>query len=115
MIYLYPTIYGIEIACAFFLLINRFAPLFLLILLPITINIALFEYFLDPDNLEIFGWVLFVHLLLIIIYRKAYNHLFVAKAQFMKFHLLVNFTDPNPPPAKKKDEETEWRPWGLKK
>ena len=91
--FFFETMYGIVIACGFFLIINRFTPLFLLILLPITINIVLFDYFLDPDNLEISGPVLFVNLLLMLIYRKAYSHLFYSKANFVKFNLLVNFKD----------------------
>ncbi|MDB5135723.1 MAG: DoxX family rane protein [Mucilaginibacter sp.] len=91
--YFFEMLYGIEIACGFFLLINRFTPLFLLVLLPITINIFLFNYFLDPDNWDIFAYVLGVNLLLMLIYRKAYSHLFYSKAQFMNFHLLINFTE----------------------
>lgn len=91
--YFFQMLYGIVIACGFFLIINRFTPLFLLILLPITINIVLFNYFFDPDNLEIAIPVLAVHLLLMLIYRKAYSHLLYSKANFVKFNLLVNFKD----------------------
>ncbi|MGZ3765324.1 MAG: DoxX family membrane protein [Mucilaginibacter sp.] len=91
--YLLEAVYGIEIACGFFLLINRFTPLFLIILLPITINIFLFNYFYDEDNLIFAGSVLFYHFLLMIIYRRAYRFLFLSKARFMKFKMFVNFKD----------------------
>ena len=48
--YFFQMVYGIEIACGFFLLINWFTPLFLLIILPISINLLLFNCYLDPGN-----------------------------------------------------------------
>lgn len=89
--YLFETVYGIEIACGVFLLINRFAPLFLIILLPITVNILLFYYFYDLDNIELPGAILFVNLLLMLLYRRAYRFLFISKGRFVSFNLFVNF------------------------
>lgn len=91
--YFFQMIYGIEIACGFFLLINRFTPLFLLILLPININLFLFNYFLDPGNWDIPTYLLVVNLLLMLIYRKAYAHLLYSKASFKTYNLFVNFVD----------------------
>jgi len=91
--YFFQMVYGITIGCGFFLIINRFTPLFLLIFLPISINLFLFNIFLDPGNWDIPTYVLSVNLLLMLIYRKAYNHLFYAKASFVNFHLLINFTE----------------------
>lgn len=91
--YFFQMVYGITIGCGFFLLINRFTPLFLLIFLPISINIFLLNFFLDPGNWDIPTYVLAANLLLMLIYRKAYNHLFYAKASFVNFHLLINFVD----------------------
>ena len=91
--YLYETIYGTMIACGFFMLINRFTPLFLIILFPITLNIFLFNYFYDLDSLTLASWLLIYHLVLMIIYRRAYGFLFLAKARFMKYKLFVNFKD----------------------
>src|ERR1700753_3333056 len=51
--YMLQAVYGTQIACGFFMLIDCWAPLFLTILLPITINIFLFLYFFDDDNLWI--------------------------------------------------------------
>ena|ERR1700744_4752429 len=91
--YFFQMVYGITIACGFFTLINRFTPLFLLIFLPISINILLFNIYLDPGNWDIPTYVLAGNLLLMLIYRNAYSHLFYARANFMKFSLNINFVD----------------------
>lgn len=91
--YFFQMINGISIACGFFLIINRFTPLFLLIFLPISINLFLFNLFLDPANWDIPVYVLGGNLLLMLIYRKGYNHLFYAKASFVKLDLIIKFTE----------------------
>lgn len=91
--YILPAVYGTEIACGFFLLIDCWAPLFLTILLPITINIFLFLLFFDDENVYIGYWVLGLNLLLMFIYRKAYSFLFNRKGRFVSFNMMVNFKE----------------------
>ncbi|HVV53726.1 MAG TPA: hypothetical protein VHC47_00290 [Mucilaginibacter sp.] len=92
--YILPAVYGTEIACGFFLVINRYAPLFLIILMPITVNIFLFLYFYQDDNVYIGYSALGLNLLLMLIYRKAYTHLFNRRGRFASFRLLVNVAPP---------------------
>ena len=99
--FFFETLYGIQIACGFFLLIHRFTPLFLLVALPITVNVFLFDYFLDPNGqntLLIYGSILLVNLLLLIYYRKAYRPLFYSRAQFVDRELEVTYEEERPEP-----------------
>src|SRR3954469_729325 len=48
--YFFPFLKGLEVICGLALVINRFTALFLLVLLPITINIFLFHVELAPSN-----------------------------------------------------------------
>ncbi len=92
--YFFQMLYGIQIACGFFLLIHRFTPLFLVMALPVTINIFLFHYFLDADNannLLIYGSILFVNLLLLLNSRKAYRPLFYSRAQFVDREIEISY------------------------
>ena len=91
--YMLQAAYGIQIACGFFLLIDCWAPLFLTILLPITINIFLFLVFFDDDSQYLGYLLLGVNLLLMLIYRKAYSFLFNRKGRFVSFNLFVNFKE----------------------
>jgi len=94
--YFFQMLYGIQIACGFFLLIHRFTPLFLVVAFPVTVNIFLFHYFLDADNtnnLYIYGGILLVNILLLLNSRKAYRPLFYSRAQFVDRELEVTFTD----------------------
>jgi putative oxidoreductase len=105
--YFFEMLYGIQIACGFFLLIDRFSPLFTVIALPVTVNILLFHYFLDPkneNNLYIYGAILFVNLVLLLRYRKAYRPLFYSRAKFIDVETeILNVTEdeeeerPEPP------------------
>ena len=104
--YFFELVYGTQIACGFFLLIDRFSPLFTIIAFPVTLNIFLFHYFIDPNNennLYIYGAILFVNLLLLLRYRKAYRPLFYSRAKFVDVETeILNISD--------EDEEPEERP-----
>ena len=91
--YFFQMVYGIEIACGFFLLINWFTPLFLLIILPISINLLLFNCYMDPGNWDLPTYILSANLLLMLVYRKGYSHLFYRKASFQTYNLFINFVD----------------------
>lgn len=66
--YFFPIIGGIEIISGVSLIMNRFVPLALLLMMPISINFLLFHLFLDatsiPPAIVIFvlnGYLLFAH------------------------------------------------------
>lgn len=71
--YLQPLLYCTEFIGGGALLLNMFVPLALIILAPITWNIALFHFFLDPRLVRIFLVLLMLasHLLLIYVNRRS--------------------------------------------
>jgi len=82
--YLFPLIKVIEVLGGAFLLIGRFIPLVLVILMPISLNIFLFHSILEPGGLPIT-----ISLLILIsqfylawVYRAYYKQLFTARASF---------------------------------
>lgn len=104
--YFFEMLYGIQIACGFFLLIDRFSPFFTIVAFPVTVNLFLFNYFLNPENLDniyIYGSILFVNFLLLLCYRKAYRALFYSRAKFVDMETeVINIEDepeerPEPP------------------
>jgi putative oxidoreductase len=72
------TVKFFEIITAVFLLLNRFTPLALVILFPISLNIFLFGLFLNPAGLPIGIFVLAANLFLMFVNIKAYKPLFKA-------------------------------------
>jgi putative oxidoreductase len=111
--YFFQMLYGIQIACGFFLLIDRFTPLFLAVAFPITVNIFLFHYFLDADNLSnlfLYGTILFVNILLLLNSRRAYRPLFYSRAQFVDREIEISYEvglDDAEEPLEIKDEPEE--------
>jgi putative oxidoreductase len=78
--YFYPMQKVIQIAGGLSLLTNRYAPLFAVVLFPISLNVLLFHTLLVPS-----GWLMGVtlmvpNLLLGYAYRQYYRGLFVARA-----------------------------------
>jgi putative oxidoreductase len=76
--YLQPLLYLTEFIGGGALLLNMFVPLSLLFLAPITLNIALFHFFLDPRLVRIM-LVLFMlasHLLLVVRHKRSFAPLF---------------------------------------
>ena len=69
---------GIEVICGLFILINRFTAFFLLVLLPISVNIFLFHTILAPAGMPMGVAILLIHLFLGYAYRKYYVSLFTA-------------------------------------
>ncbi len=76
--YFFQVLKSIEITSGFFLLINRFTPFFLLVLLPISVNIFLFHLILAPSGVPLGTGVLVLELFLCIAYRKYYQNVFTA-------------------------------------
>ncbi len=74
--YFFQMVKGLEVICGLFILINRFTAFFLLVLLPITVNIFLFHTILAPSSVAMAVGILLVHLFLGFAYRKYYASLF---------------------------------------
>lgn len=74
--YFFPFLKGLEILSGLFLLFNRFTPFFLLVLLPICVNIFLFHLILAPYGIAIGTGVLVLELFLCIAYFKYYKSIF---------------------------------------
>lgn len=76
--YFFQYMKVIEIASGLFLIINRYTALFVLLLLPISLNIFLFHAILAPAGLPIGLAVIVLQVFLLLAYRKYYASLFEA-------------------------------------
>jgi putative oxidoreductase len=76
--YFFPFMKVIEIISGFFLLINKYTALFVLIIFPITLNIFLFHAFLATEGIPMGGIMILINLFLGFAYRKYYTSIFVA-------------------------------------
>jgi putative oxidoreductase len=74
--YFFQFLKVIEITSGLFLLLNRFTAFFLLVLLPITVNIFLFHFMLAPYGIPTGATVLVLNLFLCMGYRKYYASVF---------------------------------------
>jgi len=70
---------SLEIICGVLLLINRFTPLTLAILLPIVANIFLFHLFIDHSLLPLAIFLVIILSYLLFCYRKSFISLFERK------------------------------------
>src|SRR5690625_3823049 len=70
---------SLEIICGVLLLINRFTPLTLAILLPIVANIFLFHLFIDHSLLPLAIFLVIILIYLLFFYRKIFISLFERK------------------------------------
>ena len=73
--YFFQYMKAIEIISGLFLLFNRYSALFVLVLLPIVINIFLFHTILAPAGVPLGVVILLLELFLIFAYRKYYTSL----------------------------------------
>ncbi len=76
--YFFQFLKALEVICGLALVLNRFTAFFLLVLLPITINIFLFHVELEPSGTAMSAAILVIHLFLGYAYRKYYASLFTA-------------------------------------
>jgi putative oxidoreductase len=66
---------AMQIAGGLLLLTNRFVSLAAIVLLPISVNIFLFHFFLAPQGMVVAILVLIANLMLLLAYRKNYQAL----------------------------------------
>lgn len=77
--YFFPFVKIVEIAVGIALLSNRFVPLALVVLAPITVNIALLNFILAPAGIPVTIVVLALHLFSMWSYRDYYRVVVSAK------------------------------------
>lgn len=75
--YFLPMLHFLEIFLGVLLVMGFFTPLVLVVLMPITINIVLYNLLLNPGNLYLSLVLIVLHLSLLIMYRKSFRSLFV--------------------------------------
>jgi len=77
--YFFQYMKALEIISGVFLLINRYTAFFLLVLLPISLNIALFHFILVPSGAPMGAAVIVLNVFLCIAYLKYYTSVFTQK------------------------------------
>lgn len=79
--YMFPLIKGTEVLCAALLLSNRFVPLALALLAPVTINIVAFHAFLAPSGIGLAVLLLLLQIRLAWAYRSVYAPMLTPRAK----------------------------------
>jgi uncharacterized membrane protein YphA (DoxX/SURF4 family) len=77
--YMFPLIKGTEVAAGALLLANRFVPLALVLLAPVTVNILAFHFFLAPGGVVIGAVLVALQIYLAWVNRAAYRPLLTAR------------------------------------
>ena len=77
--YLLPLAKSLEFLCGVSFITGRYVTLANLIILPVTLNILLINFFLTPENLPIALFVFFGNIFLIFTHWGNYKSLFLAK------------------------------------
>ncbi|HEY4617719.1 MAG TPA: DoxX family membrane protein [Flavobacterium sp.] len=76
--YLLPLAKTVELLCAISFISGKYTTLANLVILPVTINILLINYFLTPDNLPLAVFVFVGNIFLIFTHWENYKSLFKA-------------------------------------
>jgi hypothetical protein len=79
--YMFPLIKGTEVLCATLLLTNRFVPLALALLAPVTINIVAFHAFLAPSGLGLAVFLMLLQIRLAWAHRSVYAPMLTPRAK----------------------------------
>jgi len=88
--YMMPLLWSTEIAAGLMLLSGILVPLALLLLAPVVVNIALFHALLAPAGAGPAALVIGLELFLAWQYRRAFEPLFVLRADFGRPHDLAS-------------------------
>ncbi len=78
--YLFTVVKMVEIIVGILLLVNRFVPLALVLIFPISLNIFLFDTILEPAAAPVGIFVIALNVYLCIAYIDYYKPFLVAKA-----------------------------------
>ena len=71
--YLFQMVAGTQLLVGVLLLLNRFVPLALVLIMPILVNILAFHIFLQPAGIAPGAVLMLLELYLAWVYRKAYG------------------------------------------
>lgn len=74
--YLIPLAKGVELLCGLSFLIGKYVSLANIVILPVTLNILMINYFMTPENLPIAIAVFLGNLFLIYSFRANYKTVF---------------------------------------
>jgi hypothetical protein len=77
--FMFPLIKSVEVAGALLIIDGRFAPLGLLLVAPVVLNIALYHAVLDPNGSSVALVLVVAELFLLWRYRAAYQSLFASR------------------------------------
>lgn len=78
--YMMPLIAIVEIVSGALLLSNRFVPLALVLVAPVTVNILLFHLVLDIASIPVGGLAFLMNLYLLFAYKKYYDPMLVSSS-----------------------------------
>jgi len=78
--YMFPLIAGTQLLVGVLLLLNRFVPLALVLIMPILVNIIAFHIFLQPAGIAPGVVLLALELYLAWEYRRAYRPLLAMRS-----------------------------------
>jgi uncharacterized membrane protein YphA (DoxX/SURF4 family) len=76
--YLIPLAKGVELLCGISFLLGRYVTLANIVILPVTLNILMINYFMTPENLPFAIAIFLGNLFLIYSFRANYKSLFTA-------------------------------------
>lgn len=79
--YLFQLVAGTQLLAGLLLLINRFVPLALVLLMPVLVNIIAFHVFLQPAGMAPGAILMALELYLAWVYRDAYRPLLTARSK----------------------------------
>lgn len=74
--YLIPLAKGIELLCGLLFLVGKYVTLANIVILPVTLNILMINYFMSPETLLIAIALFLGNLFLIYSYRENYKTVF---------------------------------------
>ena len=77
--YLMPLAKGVELLCGLAFITGRFVALANIVILPVTLNILLINYFLSPETLPIAIFMFLGNIFLIYSYWGNYKTIFMVK------------------------------------
>jgi uncharacterized membrane protein YphA (DoxX/SURF4 family) len=79
--YFFPLLFGTQLVVGLMLLFNLFAPLALVLIMPVLVNIILYHLFLEPAGIVPGAVLMVLELYLAWVYRDAYRPLLTVRAR----------------------------------
>jgi len=79
--YIFPAVGIIEVAVGFFLLVNRFSALALILMAPVTVNMLLFHLYHDLGGIVAAAVIGVLNVVLLFAYKPSYSGVLAAKSE----------------------------------